>query len=1339
MKNYIILICLLLNLSLFSQDNDINYVVDFITTKQGLSHNYVSSIISDDLNIKWIGTENGITKYNGYDFDYIKPSKEYEGLLNENIEVLFKDRDNNVWIGTKSGGLSYLDIKNNTIKNFNYLIDLEHEVDLRVTALSQDDYGNIWIGTWARGVFVIDYQNEKLLKQYKSTSPILSITRDFLGNIWFAINRKLFQYKPSENKTQSYDFKNDITDILSDSFREKVWIGTSGFRNSKIFKYNYNTNSIETIETGVTSEFSKTLFLDMNHHLWVGTWGNGVYKSNLDISKFDKIDLVSRTSEKMSANYNTILNIHQDKNNIIWLATANGGLVRLVEGNGFNNADKLIENPELEGHLNITTIYRNEQNLFLGTVFNGIYYGKDFSNLKQIKEIGNVRIKALYEYKKRLYIGTNDGFYVFDLDSEKIIFSSSIIKKVTAFHIDSDNNLYIGTQQQGLAIVKLDSIDNNESYIVYFEESKNRQKLESNRITGIEEDKNKNIWVSSYNGLHLFDKKDKSFIHQSTLLKEKLPSVIINSITLKGNIIWLATPSGLFKLKYSNEKLTLEDSVTIENGLNSDFICAITFDENSNIWFSTHTEIVKYNETNKAITSYGDINGLETTSFNNASFYNFKNDAVYFGGIDNITFFNPNTLKDFHSLPEIIFTNLRVNNKLVTYKKGSKILDNNINYAKEIILTHKDKFFSTSFVANDFLGKLNIKYRYRLDGFNDAWIDLQNRNEINFAGLSPGKYGLKIEASRDNQNWSSPKSIKVTMLTSPWISPLALLGYLVSIILIVAYFVRAKNIKLKLENKLEIAKIDKEKEMELTETKLNFFTNISHEFRTPLTLIIGPLKELLENEKLSSKALKKLTFIDKNTNRLLNLINQLLDFRKADHGLLKLEVSHGNFARFSNEVFLYFKQAAKSKNIKYKFKAKEDNLLFPFDRDKMEIVLCNLLSNAIKYSQSGDGIVMNVYSEAGFCIISIKDTGMGMNSEYLGKIFDRFFQIKSSNTARMVGSGIGLAFSKKITDLHHGSIDVRSQKNEGTEFIVKLSMDPTLYGDNINENFITTDNIKAYNTKDFEVPIKNLNINTKEYSILIIDDNLDILNYLKDILIDDYTVLQAENGDLGYEVASSEIPDLIISDVMMPGKDGITLCKDLKSQITTSHIPIILLTARTSTVFEVEGLKTGADDYITKPFNANVIKARIASLLENREKLRAHLLNKVRFEPTEVDFETDTDTENAFIQKAILLVEENLHNVSFGLEHMVDQLNMSQSTLYRKIKSLTGLSITAFIRSIRLKKAAYLILTEDLNLSQISYEVGFNDYKYFRISFKNQFDCLPSDYKNLVLESKNTL
>jgi len=1312
--------------NIHAQVNTENYVIDFITTKEGLSHNYVSSLVSDDLNMKWIGTENGITKFNGYDYEYIKPNEKYKDLLNENIEVLFLDNKSNLWIGTKSGGISYLDIKNNSIKEYNYLIDTAQGGDVRITAISQDSVGNIWIGTWKNGVFVIDFKNDKLLEHFNYYQAVYSIKKDFKNNMWFCSGQKLMMFDTSSSKITKHQFQFPLTDILSDKSRNKVWIASSGF-DKKLYNFNYESKKIEHITTNVISEFSKKLSIDKYNRIWIGTWRKGVYRSNATLSNFDKINLVSTTSRKIKSNYSTILNIHHDVNNVTWLSTAGGGLVKILEGNGFNNVYDILKEESLKNFLNCTSIYKNDENVFVGTLSKGVYYGKKFSDLKQLIAIGNVKVNSLYEYNYQLYIGTAHGFSIFDLKTEKIIYSNTRIKKVTSFLVDG-NNLFLGTQQLGLAIIDLKNLDKPDAYRFYSENFKKERKIESDRVTTIIKDRENNIWVGTYNGIHLFNAEKNSFVHQSKLLDEKLPSVIINSMAIRDDKIWLATPNGLIKLKKEQETLKVEKIITKKEGLNSDFICALTFDNQSNIWFSTHTEIVKYDYIKNVIFSYGEINGIKSTSFNNNSFFNYKNDAIFFGGIDEVTYFNPSSITNFKNIPEIIFTNLRVNNEIIRYQNGNPILSKNFNYSEKIKLSYKEDFFSTAFVVNDFLGNLNIKYSYLLEGNQTEWIDIQNRNEINFAGLSPGKYTLKVKASRDNQNWSTPKSLEIILSGSPWKSFYAFFIYFLIAFLIAFYLIRSNNARIRLQNNLEIAKIDKEKEVELTEAKLNFFTNISHEFRTPLTLIVSPLKELMQNDNLPSKVYKNLSYIDRNTNRLLNLINQLLDFRKADHGLLKLDASNGNFVRFSSEVHLYFKEAAEAKNIKYSFKSDKEEIYFPFDRNKMEIVLCNILSNALKYTAAGDKIKIQVDSDENFCIVTVKDSGIGMNAKDLEKIFDRFFQIKSADTVKMIGSGIGLSFSKKIVELHHGTITVKSKINHGTEFIIKLAMDSKLYAGSINEDFMTSDNIKGYNQKSTPTQIESLGIKTKEHTVLIIDDNPEILNYLKDILSDTYNIIEAKNGNIGFKKASSEIPDLIISDVMMPEKDGITLCKELKAQITTSHIPIILLTARTATVFEIEGLKTGANDYITKPFDPKVVKARAESLLENSHKLRAYLLNKVRFEPTASEVASDTDTENLFITKAILLVEHNLENSSFGIDTMVDELNMSRSSLFRKIKSLTGLSLSAFIRSIRLKKAAHLILTSDLNLSQISFEVGFNDYKYFKTSFKKQFNCLPSKY-----------
>ena len=1320
---YFFLICY----SLFSYSQKENYVTEFITTKEGLSHNYVSVLLSDDLNMKWIGTENGITKFNGYDFEYIKPNENYSALLNENIETLFIDKNSNLWIGTKSGGLSFLDIKKNEITNYNDIIDIANEGDLRITAVSEDASGNIWVGSWKNGVFVIDVKQRKLIEHYNYYQPIYSIKKDFNNNIWFCSGKRIFVFKDKERELETFNFSFLVTDILSDQSRNKVWVATSG-TDKNLYHYDFSTNKFESMNSNVESGFSKTLSIDKFNRIWIGTWRKGIYRSNEDLSDFQKIELVSETSSQLKGNYSTILKIHHDKNNVTWLSTAGGGIVKILGGSGFKNISNQINNEELKDYLNCTSITKNNKKIFIGTLLKGAFFGENYTNLKRIEKLGDVKINTFYAYGNHLYIGTAEGFSIFDLQEEKIIYEDYNLKKVTSFLIDQ-NKVFIGTQQKGIVVTSLNDIQNSDTYKYYDEDNSNKNRLESNRVTSIVKDNKNRIWVGTYNGIHLYDSENEMFIHQTKLLKNKIPSSIINSIVTRDNKIWLATPNGLSVLKYKDEKLEIQKNITSKNGLNSDFICALTFDNQSNLWFSTHTEIVKYDYIKDEILSFGNINGVKSTSFNNNSFYNDSDENIFFGGIDNITFFNPKEIKYYDNTPDIIFTNLRVNNQIIDYHSGNNILDKSFNYVKEIKLSYTEGFFSTGFVVNDFLGNLNIKYKYIIEGYQNDWIDLQNRNEINFAGLSPGKYTLKIKATRDNINWSEPKILNITLTGSPFKSPIAIVIYILLISSIVFYLVKSNNARIRLQNNLEIANIDKQKEIELTEAKLNFFTNISHEFRTPLTLIVSPIKELLENNNLPQPVYKKIAYIDRNTNRLLDLINQLLDFRKADHGLLKLDVSYGNFVRFSSEVFLYFKEAAEEKNIKYSFKSEVDEINFPFDRNKMEIVLCNLISNALKYTKEGDKIKVSINEDSDYCIISIKDTGIGIKPKNIDKIFDRFYQIKSSNTAKLIGSGIGLSFSKKIVELHHGTISTESEKDKGSTFIVKLSKNPNLYKGEINENFLKSDNIEQYPKYVTETPFENLNVERKKSTILVIDDNPEILNYLKDILSDSYNVIEAENGDIGFKKASLEIPDVIISDVMMPEKDGITLTKELKAQLSTSHIPIILLTARTSTVFEIEGLKTGANDYITKPFDSKVVKARVETLLENREKLRVHLLNKIRFEPVVSEIEKDLDKEDTFINKAILLVEENIDNADFGIDVMTDKLNMSRSSLFRKIKSLTGLSISGFIRSIRLKKAAHLILTTDLNLSQISYEVGFNDYKYFKTSFKKQFKCLPSKYE----------
>lgn len=1320
----------------FSQQEETNYINDYISSENGLSHNFVTSIVSDNLNNKWIGTENGITKYNGYDFEYIRPSLGYPKLYNENIEVLFHDRSNNIWIGTKSGGLSCMDVEKNAMFNYNKLIDPDNESGFRIKTIEQAQNGNIWVGTWSHGVYVISPEDKKLIFHYEHSTPIYGITSGLRGDMWYSAGVELIKYNGETGTIENFKIGHNITYILFDAYRSKVWIG-DGNETSKLYFYDYQTDKIGSIETGVRSTYRKTLSIDADHRIWIGTWTYGLYRSNKDLSQFDPINIVPANARKIRQNYSIILTIHHDKNGQSWIGTANAGVVKIIEAKPFHNAARHIQDSIFKGDLNINSIYALKDRMFIGTSKSGLLSGPSFSDLRLVKGVIEEVINCMYLYDNKLYVGSNKSFSIYDLIKNKVTYNNTSIKKASCFFIDQEKKIYLGTHEKGLYVGEINKEGIPEFHRRFSDNSNSKDKIESDRITSIQEDQQGNIWVATYNGLHLFDKKNSKLISQNELLKEKLPSVIINTMLVKNGEIWVGTPAGLILLVYNAElnELNIKGNLTTQDGLNNDFICSLTSDANDNLWMSTYDQIVKYSPKNNSFVAYDRLDGVGTNGFNNRSFFNFSNETIYFGGMDNITYFNPNMISTPLNVPEVIFSQVVVNNKILQYGGENEILNKVIGYADKLTLASGDRFFSINFVVNDFLGRKNLKYRYKLNGYQEDWIDLQSKNEINFASLPAGNYKLEVQATRDNQNWSAPNFINIIVKKSPWLSYWAVAIYTLIIFLAFYYYIKFKKNQLILKADLEITKIEKEKDYALNEAKLNFFTNISHEFRTPLTLILSPLQGLLSNSDLDEKYKKKLGAIERNATKLLNLITQLLDFRKAESGLLKVNASQGNFVRFSREVFLYFTELASERRVKYDFECEVEEINFPFDRNKMEIVLCNLISNALKYCNPGDKITFNLYEHEGFCFIKIRDTGIGINDEDLDKIFDRFFQIKNAQTSKMVGSGIGLAFSKKIVELHHGNISVTSNKNKGAEFCVKINMDSSVYKNEIDENFINTDNIEAYDAISSQKQIDNFKLsNWKSNSILIIDDNAEILSYLRELLEEEFQIFAAKNGEVGYDIATREIPDLIISDVMMPIKDGITLCKELKSQIRTSHIPIILLTARSSTVYELEGLQTGADDYIKKPFNPTLIKARIASLLENRNKTRDYFANKVRFEPSVQDVNSEEDSENLFIQKAMNLVEKNISDPNFGIETLMDELNMSQSTLYRKIKSLTGLSLSAFIRSVRLKKAATLIITSDLNLNQIAFEIGINDYKYFTKKFRSQFGCLPSAYKKKSLE-----
>jgi signal transduction histidine kinase/DNA-binding response OmpR family regulator/streptogramin lyase len=1312
------------------------FSIEVLNVRKGLVSNYVTRVINDEFNTKYFATEGGITKYDGYDFLEYQPGPEYPGLENENIETLFRDRENLIWIGTKGGGLSVLDPRKNTIKSFNRAFSKFSESPLRVISINQGQDGKIWVGTWSDGVFLLDPATEKVEQHFKFKQSVLNIIRDRFGNIWFLSGIELVKFDPSEGRLIRFQTGRVHYNLIEDPVRNKIWMIGNEQAKTVLTSFDFETQRIERKKTDFEARYINSIGLDKQGRLWIGSWGDGLFISDQHLESFRRVNTNPQGVSEENINYSIILSIDFDENGIAWLGTSHGGVLILYPNKGFNFAS--LSAKQSISDKNITSLLISKSGkTYLGTLAEGLYSNADNSGFQLENKVFKAKIHAIYEQGEHLFFGTGTGLYVVkngDFASAQRYFPG---QKITAILLDSKKRLWIGTQQSGLKMVDFSSYPKLENWRV-FEEGSLENPLENNRISKIKEGNSGEIWIGTYSGINRFDEKQNSLIFHRALLGDELYNPIVNDLFLFGNSMYLGTPNGLAVLELKGGAVSLKNFFDKKDGLINDFICAIEQDSAGNLWLSTTTTITKFKPVQQNFINYDREDGVLINSFHVGSSFKDQEGKIYFGGSNGMVSFKPDQISEEFLIPQVVLSKLIVNNQVLQVGDqvdGQVILNSSIQHTEKIVLDYSQNHLSLSFSANDYLGPDNISYSYMLKGMNDQWVNLGRLNQISFTGLPWGEYELLIRASRNNQDWSPARSMLIQIQAPPWLSWYAFLAYFLMAAGIFTLFRYISLRQARLRSELQIIQIEKEKEHELNEAKITFFTNISHEFRTPLTLILSPVTELLEQFDFKESVREKLLLIESNSQRMLRLINQLLDFRKSEHGLLNLNMSYSDFVEFAKEVFVSFQNMASKKQIEYHFESEVESFMMEYDRNQMEIVLFNLLSNAFKYTRQHGKIALRIRCDQGYLTVIVSDTGIGMNVEESEKAFDRFYQAKNSETSNLAGSGIGLAFSKNIMDLHQGEIQIHSVKGVGSE--VKILFPLSDEGRDFTLEDLKGDEfIMDYNQEEEgQAEGRDLNLERagKSATLLIADDNEDIRRYLRNLLEEDYYILEAEDGLDALEVTNRELPDVIISDVMMPRMDGIKFCEVIKSQINTSHIPVILLTARTSLAYEMEGLKTGAEDYLTKPFNPGIVKTRISNILENRSKLREYYLNKVRFEPDTHEVQ-ESDIDAQFIEKAIQLVNSHLQDENFGIEMMVDQLFMSQSTLFRKIKSLTGLSITGFIRSVRLKQAAQIILQTNMKLSQVAADVGFNDYKHFKKSFQQQFGCLPSEYKAKILQ-----
>jgi signal transduction histidine kinase/ligand-binding sensor domain-containing protein/DNA-binding response OmpR family regulator len=1322
-----------------------------LDVNQGLSNNSVNCFIEDHLGFMWIGTEDGLNKYDGLTYKVYRHDKSRSSIDNNKINCVLEDSKHHILIGTNQG-FNVFDRSTNTFKNF--------IINAPVNAIFEDSKNNIWFGTDHGELHLFDmelfkskvYFNDEV-SVHLSTNAVNAITEDNKGNLFigrggnglnqFNINALKFtnSYKHDIQKNSIYD--NNVHALFFDKTSNTLWIGS----NKSLDQFDITQNSFKNYNYKVGDAELKQVRSIINFNankIWVGTEGNGAFIFDLSTRSFQNIK-----SDPLNINglsNDQIIQLYHDRQGNIWVGCYRGGINLLIANNEFSfyQARPGVKNT-LNNNIILSVLEDKNNNLWIGTDGGGLNFldrktGKYSFYKKGGNGLSDNTIFALFEDKKgRIWIGTQaGGLNILDpvsntfshfKDPDSINFRGS--NDIRAIAGDHDGNVWVATNGNG--INKFNVM--GQRLANFRTDWQNRDySLVTNWIRSLYVDSNNMIWVGSVAGISILDPVKKTFtnVYLDKNDSHGNPDLTIYAIAEgQKNTFWIGTVTGLKKF---DTKTKTFQTYSTQEGLPDNIINGIIRDEKNQLWVSTNNGLCKFNPENGKTINFDYSDGLPANIFINNSFFKSRKGDNYFGSINGLLFFNPDSIRDNTYLPTISLTDFRIFNKSTGSGEYSNLLKKDISVTREINIRYDQSFFSFEFTAPNYMNPKKMKYRYILEGFDKDWIYNGVNNTATYTNIPPGHYTFKVSNAIDNSTWN-PRVASVAIVIAPpfwltfWAYSLYLLIFLGILYLLRRFIIYKEQIK----NELNIEKVKAEKAMELSGFKLNFFTNVSHEFKTPLTLITGPIERLISGEPSEEKRSYYYHLIHRNSLRLLRLINEVLDINKIDAGNFELNSEETDVVQFIKNIKESFKYLSEQKNIQLKFIAEHEELIVPFDADKLEKVFINLLSNAFKFTNENGQVTIKLekYLEYNkYVVIRVEDNGSGIHPQDLPHIYERFFKAKNEKS-NIDGTGIGLAFVKELIELHHGKIEVESQLNKGTIFTLYLPMSDSAQEVDPDQGILLQDNHETQ-MNDEEEDETALESKNEKIKILIIEDNIDVRNFIHSELVQDYRIEEAPDGKKGLEKAFLTAPDLIISDVMMPEMDGTEVCRILKTDLRTSHIPVILLTAKSSPENQIQGLETGADVYITKPFNINVLKLQIRNILSYRATLRKRLIDEPLLDLKEI---TVTSTDEILIKKALQIVEENISNSEFNVNDFASAIGISRTLLYTKIKNITGQTINDFIQTIRLKRAADLLLKSTLNISEIGYDVGFNNPKYFSKRFKEYFGMHPSQFRE---SSKNT-
>jgi signal transduction histidine kinase/ligand-binding sensor domain-containing protein/CheY-like chemotaxis protein/AraC-like DNA-binding protein len=1325
-------------------------------SSKSISSGYIETIIKDKKGNIWIGTNRGLDMFDYESESFVNVSKRTNNnsFKQSQIKSLLEDPNGDIWVGTYGGGLFKINTSNFQV--------VEHYAKAKDKNTLSSDYINtlyfeapatLYIGTWEGGLTQFNTQS-KTFKRYvnitnSTTSKGITINTiaknidgTFLLGTW---SQGVCQFNPQKKGIEKYTLYNKIvidenTPIVSINIDKDglCWLATFNkgilvFDNNNKSTYSFNIENAEPFNIKRNNIWK--LYEDNKGIIWVASYGSGIIKINKHDSKFQHLAIKNAPNSKLSSSYTST--IAKGDGNTIWIGTSEG--LRK-----YNWKSKSFEAIVIK-----KSVGRNLLNTFIHALF--------------------------IDKNNNLWIGCDGGINKYNLASCELSYFNPAENVINphykpndigfySFCEDNNGNIWMGTYSYGL--YKYNPYSNDCKHYSYNENNVNSI---SNNVTWyVKCDSKNNVWIATLNGLNKYDEKHDNFkrFKPDTLKKGSLSYEFVSYVyeDRKHNL-WIATlGGGINEYNYKSESFSY---VTNANGLANDDISAIVEDNSGSLWFSTAKGISNYNPQTKVVMNYDINSGLSDNSFSLGVCFESNDNNLVFGGNNGLEVLNAEGINLQTDTPRVVISDFKIFNQSVVpgVKANNRIiLSKSINSTNELNLNYDDYVISFEFASLDYISPKSNRYAYKLEGFDKDWIQVDaKRRFASYTNLLPGTYTFRVIATNHIGEWNLDGKSIIIKISPPywktlWFKILTSLLLVLLVYLFIWSRIRIyskqkhilKELVLKktteitrqnqvLENKNQELSRQKEEIIEMTEKikeadekKISFFTNISHELRTPLTLILGPLENIMQENKQNPQNYEQLKVVFKNANRLYRLINNLLDFRKIDNDSMKVQLAINNIVMFVNDVVYVFEVIANKKGIDLYYSHDVDEFNLYFDFGKLEIILYNLLSNALKYTETGGKVKVNLVTNSDSIQIQIQDNGIGINEKELNNIFNRYYQIETTSSVNK-GTGIGLALTKELVELMDGNINVVSEVGKGSTFAISL---PVLDLNSINKHkFIVNENVNRtideqtlalYLPDDVTESIQeNISNTNGAEKILIVDDNDDLRHYIKNCLKDKYTVFEARDGKEGISVAINKLPQLIISDIMMPEVSGIELCHQIKTNIVTSHIPVILLTAKTATETQIEGYQTGADDYITKPFQKELLMVRIQNLIESREKLRKVFKTKVELEPAEI---TVTSTDERFIMKAMEIVESNIDNPDLGAAELVNGLGMSRSVVHVKFKELTGLSTSEFIKTIRFKRACQLLKQNKHRVSEICYLVGFTDPHYFSKSFKKMYGASPAQY-----------